>query len=313
MARRNSIYGISADTPHFVELPLENIRPNPHQPRKMVNEKTLDRLAKSIEREGLHQPIVVVRTDNPDVYILGAGQRRLLAHQKLDRQTIPAMIAKTDNPAEIALTENLQREDLHPMDAAEAMGGLMADYGYTQEQLAEFLGERRTTVTEWLSINNLPDEIKEKCRALDIGKTHLVALARLIDRPDEMQGLWEQLRAGERFTTRELQRRQRGGALAEPESSDVPRELKPVVRIMDATTRLHEALKKIKPATLAKHPARLDELQALHRQIGRQLTRLATQSRKASADQSEVEEAEEISGVPVPGTVSGEGGNTEPA
>jgi ParB/RepB/Spo0J family partition protein len=293
MARRNSIYGISADTAQFVELPIESIQPNPRQPRKMVNEDTLERLAKSIEREGLHQPIVVIRTDDPDVYILGAGQRRLLAHEKLNRQTIPAMIAKTDNPAEIALTENLQREDLHPIDSAAAMAGLMTDYGYTHEQVAEFLGERRTTVTEWLSINQLPEEIKNECRALDIGKTHLVALARLLDRPDEMQELWEQLRAGHKFTTRELQRRQRGGSLNEAENVDIPRELKPV---LSATARAYEALKKVKPLTFARHTERLAELQSLHKQIGRLINKLAGESKKVAApeDAEGVEEEKAV-------------------
>jgi ParB/RepB/Spo0J family partition protein len=268
MARRNSVYGISPHTPQFVELPIESIQPNPHQPRKTVNEETIDRLAKSIEREGLHQPIVVIRTDDPDVYILGAGQRRLLAHIKLERQTIPAMIAKTDNPAEIALTENLQREDLHPMDAAEAMAGLMTDYEYTQEQLGEFLGERRSTVTEWLSINTLPDQVKEQCRALDLRKTHLVALARLADQPDELRAALDRIGSGDRISTRELQSRQRGRqAPARP--ADVPKALLPVIRAIETTHRVRDQLAKIKPSSIiTSHPDELTELRELHKEIG---------------------------------------------
>lgn len=289
MARRNSIYGISADTPQLVELPIESVRPNPRQPRKIVNQETITSLARSIEREGLHQPIVVLRTDDPEVYMLGAGQRRLLAFKRLERQTIPAMIAATQNPAEIALTENLQREDLHPLDAAEAMAGLMDDYNYTHEQLAEIVGEKRTTVTEWLSLRNLPEDIKEQCRALDIGKTGLVALARLLDRPQEMQQLWDDLRAGKRITTRELQRRQRGGGSSEAAPADIPRELKPVTRIMETSHRVLESLRKLNPAALAKHTDQLDELKTLHQRIGKLITKLTAESKKhaATAEQGE--------------------------
>lgn len=307
MARRNSMFGLSPDMPQFIEARIENIRPNPHQPRKTINDKNIERLAENIAQTGLKQPIVLVKTEDPDIYILGAGQRRLLAHQKLGRDTIPAMIAVTGSPAEIALTENLQREDLNPLDAAEAMARLMEEYGYTQEQLADFLGEQRSTVTEWLSINKLPEKIKQECRALDtVGKTHLVALARLLDRHEEMLELWEQLRAGRRISTRELQRRQRGGAAEEPELCDVPREFKPVMRIMKVTNQLHEALKKIKPATLVGHSERLDELKVLHHQIGRLIAKLAKQS-KSNIVQDE-DESKDMSGLPVSENVSAEDG-----
>ena len=105
---RDAMFGLSDDFPKMVELELVRIRPNPDQSRKSVDEGTLRELASSIEQHGLLQPIVVKEVG--EGYMLVAGQRRFLAHQRLDRETIFAIITE-GNPDELALIENLQREN----------------------------------------------------------------------------------------------------------------------------------------------------------------------------------------------------------
>ena len=206
---RDAMFGLSADFPKVVELELARIRPNPDQPRRTVEPEALADLARSIERHGLLQPIVVRALDErTDHYLLVAGQRRFLAHRSLGRETIFAIV--TDGDAdELALIENLQREDLSPIDEADAMARLMARHRYTQEQLGQVLGRRQSTISESLSLAGLPETIKEDYRASDnpVAKAVLVELAR-IRPPDRLLELWQELREG--GTLRQLRARRAG-------------------------------------------------------------------------------------------------------
>jgi ParB family chromosome partitioning protein len=152
------------DAQRVVVIELDKIIPNPDQPRKTFDEEALNELAASIERHGLIQPITVKKTETTDTeqYILVAGERRFRAHQLLGKTEINAIITK-GNPDEIALIENLQREDLRPMEEAEALQRLMERYSYTQEAVADVVGKNRTTVTKILRLNTLPAQIKEEC------------------------------------------------------------------------------------------------------------------------------------------------------
>ena len=98
-----------------------------------------------------------------------AGERRYRAHQHLGKPTIIAIITKGKSD-EIALIENIQREDLSPIDQAEGLASMMERHGYKQEDLARVVGKSRPTVTELLSLNTLPEEIKQECRTFDISK-----------------------------------------------------------------------------------------------------------------------------------------------
>jgi ParB family chromosome partitioning protein len=279
MAQRiNPIFEVSEDMPQLVEISISKIQPNPNQPRKTLSESEVGKLAESIGRVGLLSPIVVVKTDDPETFTLAAGQRRLKAYEKLARSTIPAIIAATGDPVELAMIENIQRVDPNPVEMADAFAGMIARYNYTHDQIAEMLSKPRTTVTEWLLLNDLPDEIKEECRALDINKTLLVALVRTDD-PDERQRLWVDIKA-RRVTTREAQRRQREGTPLP--AADVPKELKPVVRAIESTRRVHDTLRKIRASSLAGHADKLEELRVLHRQIGNLITKLSKDSQKAA-------------------------------
>lgn len=191
---RDALFGPGGKLPKLVELRLEVIRLNPDQPRKTFNEESLAELASSIEQHGLLQPVIVKRIPDEDGYLLVAGERRYRAVQKLSRPTITAII--TDgNADELAVIENLQREDLRPLEQAEALARLLEAHGYTQEQLAKVIGKARTTVTELLQITTLPDVIKEECRTSDIPKSVLVEIVRAKE-PEARLALWERLKGG---------------------------------------------------------------------------------------------------------------------
>ncbi len=124
-----------------------------------------------------------------------AGERRYRAHQHLGKTTITAIITK-GNSDEIALIENIQREDLSPVDQAEGLANMMTKHGYKQEELAKVIGKARTTVTELLSLNTLPDEIKNECRMSDIAsKSALIEIVRLGNAKDQLK-FWEDMKQG---------------------------------------------------------------------------------------------------------------------
>ena len=191
---RDPLFGSGGKLPKLVELRLDMIRLNPDQPRKSFDDESLAELASSIEQHGLLQPVTVKRIPEDDNYLLVAGERRYRATQQLGRATIPAII--TDgNVDEIAIIENLQREDLKPLEQSEALARLMEKHGYTQEQVAKTIGKGRTTVTALLLLNALPDTIKEQCRTSDIPKSVLIEIGRAPSAEAQL-ALWERLRGG---------------------------------------------------------------------------------------------------------------------
>ncbi len=190
------MFGASADLPRIIELDLDKVQPNPNQPRKMFDEVSLREIADSIEATGLLQPILVKPLDGlAGVYEIVAGERRYRAHGLLGRATIAAVIA-SGNTDEIAIVENVQREDLKPMELAESLDRLMHTHGYTQDVVAKVIGKARTTVTELLSLNKLPESIKAECRTSDIAtKSFLIQLVKLDDAAQIVA--WERCKAGD--------------------------------------------------------------------------------------------------------------------
>jgi ParB family chromosome partitioning protein len=190
------MFGASADLPRIIELDLDKVQANPNQPRKMFDEVSLRELADSIEATGLLQPILVRPLDGlAGVYEIVAGERRFRAHGLLGRATIAAVIA-SGNTDEIAIVENVQREDLKPMELAESLDRLMHMHGYTQDVAAKVIGKARTTVTELLSLNKLPETIKAECRTSDVAtKSFLIQLVKLDDAAQIVA--WERFKAGD--------------------------------------------------------------------------------------------------------------------
>ncbi len=143
------------------EIALEKIRPNPYQPRENFDQEKLEELALSIREHGVLQAIVVCPTGSDDDYYLVAGERRCRAAKIAGLKSIPAIVRSYDNKAmlEIALIENLQREDLNPVEEAAAYRQLMKDYNYTQEDLAQRLGKSRPAIANSVRLLSLSKKI----------------------------------------------------------------------------------------------------------------------------------------------------------
>ena len=252
---RDPLFGISGKLPKMIELRLDMIRLNPDQPRKAFDDQSIEELASSIDRHGLLQPVTVKRLPEGDGYLLVAGERRYRAFQKLGRPAIPAII--TDgNVAEIAIIENLQREDLKPLEQAEAVARLMEAYGYSQEQVGQIIGKARNTVNELLQLNALPEEIKEESRTSDIAKSVLIEVTRLKD-PEAQRVLWHKVKTG--GTVRK--------ARANKAAGEVKDNLTPTAKALAAARGLTRRLQELKPGELIANRDQFEEIRAVKAQI----------------------------------------------
>jgi len=171
-----------ADGKKLMRLPIDDIRPNPNQPRKSFDDDSLAELADSIKQVGLIQPLVVRRTQNG--YELVAGERRLRACRMLGMHEVPCIVEETmvdQESALVALIENLQRENLHYLEEAECYAQLIATYGLTQEELAVRLGKSQSAVANKLRILKLSPKVKEAMVEARMTERHARALLRLRD------------------------------------------------------------------------------------------------------------------------------------
>jgi ParB family chromosome partitioning protein len=187
-------------------IALERIAPNPLQPRREFDEDSLRELAASVKRNGLMQPLLV-RQDGSTFTIL-AGERRFRAARLAELTEVPAVVMGEVDDArmlELALVENLQREDLNPIEAAEAYRTLMERCEYTQAQLAERVGKSRTAVANQLRLLGLPESIKQMLRAGDLSEGHGRAILGLAGE-GEMLRLAEQIRQNA-LTVRDVEQR----------------------------------------------------------------------------------------------------------
>ncbi len=157
-------------------VPIAAIAPNPGQPRRVFVEDSLASLAESIRQHGLLQPLVVRRAGGR--YELIAGERRLRAAQRAGLETVPVVVREADREEQfvLALIENLQREDLTPLEEAQAYRHLVDDYGLTQEQIAERVGKSRSAVANTLRLLTLPDSVKTQLERGEISAGHARAL-----------------------------------------------------------------------------------------------------------------------------------------
>lgn len=163
-----------------VEIAVEQIEPNKYQPRKVFNADGLEELALSIKEHGVVQP-VVVRKIEEDKYQLVAGERRWRACKIAGLETIPAIIKgySEQETTEIALIENIQREDLNPLEEAAAYKVLIEEFGLTQEELSNKVGKSRPYIANSLRLLNLPEQIKEMVANGSISAGHGRALLSL--------------------------------------------------------------------------------------------------------------------------------------
>lgn len=172
-------------------IPIDQIDPNPDQPRQVMGD--LSELMASIAEKGIIEPLIVRQRGSR--YQIIAGERRYQASVQVGVSEVPAVIRDVDDGEliEIALIENIQRKDLTPFEEADALHALADRFDYTHEELARRLGKSRTSITEALSLNSMPEEVKSLCRLADItSKSLLLEVVRQAD-PKEMIALIEQV------------------------------------------------------------------------------------------------------------------------
>jgi len=175
------------DGSNFVILKISQIRPGKFQPRASIDEASLEELKASIQRSGVIEP-VIVRPIAHGTYELVAGERRLRASQALGRQEIPAIIKSLSDKEslEFSLVENIQRENLNPLEEAKGYARLLDEFGYTQEDIASAVGKDRSTVANVLRLLALPEEIQQAVRAAQISLGHAKALLSVEDRAKQL-------------------------------------------------------------------------------------------------------------------------------
>ncbi|MBO4607228.1 MAG: ParB/RepB/Spo0J family partition protein [Prevotella sp.] len=176
------------------EVPLDQIEPNPNQPRRDFDPETLQDLANSIREIGIVQPITLRQTAD-DQYQIIAGERRWRASQMVGLSTIPAYIRKIndENVMEMALVENIQREDLNAIEIALAYAHLLEQEGMTQEKVSERVGKSRVAVANYLRLLKLPAQVQMALQKKDIDMGHARALLSL-DSPSQQLKVFEQIR-----------------------------------------------------------------------------------------------------------------------
>jgi len=163
----------------FAELDLEDVKPNPFQPRMKFVDQTIDELAQSIRETGIVQPVIV--TPEADHYKIIVGERRWRAAQKAGLRKIPVLIRNIpkEKQLEISLIENIHREELNALEIAHAYQRLIDDLGYAQHELADKVGKDRSSVANYLRLLKLPQEIQDQLGAGEISMGHARALLAL--------------------------------------------------------------------------------------------------------------------------------------
>lgn len=169
------------DNEEVLEIQLDRIFVNPNQPRKYFNETSIKELADSINEHGLLQPIIVKETSKG--YMLVAGERRMRAMKLLKRDSIPAIVREYNEKflTELAILENIQREDLTPIEEAVAYRSIIKEFNITHDKLAEKIGKSRSYITNIIGLLRLPDEVIKSVSIGDLSMGHARTLSKLED------------------------------------------------------------------------------------------------------------------------------------
>jgi ParB family transcriptional regulator, chromosome partitioning protein len=164
-------------------IPVEQIRPNPDQPRKALGD--LRELTESVREKGVLEPLLVRMVPGEDIYHIISGERRYHASRAAGLREVPCIEKKVDDAEtlEIALIENIQRKDLTPFEEADGLYRLQTQFEYTHEDMAKKIGRARSSVTETLSLRNIPESLRKKC--VDHGVTSKSLLLQIARQPTE--------------------------------------------------------------------------------------------------------------------------------
>lgn len=221
---------------------VNRILPNPFQPRKEFNEEALQSLAESIRQYGVLQPLVVTRreVERGDggisvEYELVAGERRLRASKLAGTSQVPVLIRSSEDSdkvkLELAIIENLQREDLNPIDRALAFRQLADQFNLKHVEIAKKVGRSREYVSNSLRLLALPEEMQKAVIAREITEGHTRPLLMLVDRPEQQQTLYKEI-SERKLTVREAERIARGIATDRARKQDLPPELASLERAL---------------------------------------------------------------------------------
>ena len=220
----------------LLELDLDQLEPNPDQPRRKFDAASLAELAASIRTQGIVQPLVVRRAG--EKYRIIVGERRWRAAQLARLRSVPALLHDTDDTGalELALVENIHREDLNPIEEATAYRMLVDRLGLTQEQVAERVGKRRSTVANAMRLLLLPEGVQGRLREGSIDMGHARALLALEDPARQLELCEEAVRKG--LTVRQVER----GARQAAAGRKAPRPRAKDAFVLDVERRLSDAL-----------------------------------------------------------------------
>lgn len=169
---------VSSPGDKVVQVPIANISPNPHQPRKQFNPEALEDLANSIREHGIIQPLILIPAEEANHYTLIAGERRLRAAKIAELSEVPAIVrsATEQQQLEFAIIENVQREDLNPLERARAYQSLLDGFSLTHEDIAKRVAKSRVSVTNSLRLLNLPPVAQKALLDSEISEGHARAL-----------------------------------------------------------------------------------------------------------------------------------------
>jgi len=227
----------AAEQPRHEMIPIDSISPNPMQPRRRFNEESLEELAESLKEHGLVQPIIV-RPSGTGYEIL-VGERRWRAAQLAGAKSIPAVIreAEASECLQIALVENLHRDDLNGIEEATAYRQLMEDFGFSQDEISQKVGKSRSTVANALRLLQLPVEVQATLVAEEITPGHARALLSL--QGDPYQAVLLQRIIEEDLSVRQTEEiaRKRMGGEEEPAQREKPQSLGEYADLISASLR----------------------------------------------------------------------------
>jgi len=220
-----------------LELPIESITPNPYQPRKTFGDAAIRELSESVRSHGIVQPLLVTR--NGDKYQLIAGERRFRAAKLAGLTTVPAIVKDPIvglGALEIALIENIQREDLNPIEEALAYQQLHDEFGLTQEEVAKRVGKERSTVANSLRLLRLPEAVKKLVASMQLSMGHARALLAL-------QTAKQQEEVAAKVVRDDLSVRQTEAIVSPPPAAPKKTQAQKDVFTRDAEERLQKSLR----------------------------------------------------------------------
>ncbi|MDI6642015.1 MAG: ParB/RepB/Spo0J family partition protein [Elusimicrobiota bacterium] len=189
----------------ILTIPIEKIKPNRYQPRIKFNQEKLTQLAESIKEKGIVQPLIVSESIVPDEYELIAGERRYRAAELAGLKSVPCVIRKVSDKErlQISLIENLQREDLNPVEVAKAYKQVLEEFQITQEELSKLIGIDRSVIANTVRLLNLPEDIQELVASGVISSGHARSIVSISDEKQQRE-LVDRIQR-EKLTVREVE------------------------------------------------------------------------------------------------------------